>query len=161
MRLDRLWIRVPLYVGDRARVRPTEPATVQGLASSAPGTTFSARPITAPPSADPTSASVDLYYAIDATNPLLQPGERVSVTLPLASETEHTLVVPLAAVVRDLSGGSWVYERTDSVTFARRRIEVARVVDGSAVLAAGPAVGTAIVVAGAAELFGTEFGAGK
>jgi hypothetical protein len=54
-----------------------------------------------------------------------------------------------------------VYERTDSVTFVRRRVEVSRVANGHAILALGPKKGTAIVTAGAAELFGTEFGAGK
>ncbi|MEJ7811102.1 MAG: hypothetical protein WKG32_11885, partial [Gemmatimonadaceae bacterium] len=68
---------------------------------------------------------------------------------------------PAAAIVRDMSGGSWVYERMDSLTFARRRVEVARVVGGRAVLAIGPKAGTPVVIAGAAELFGTEFGAGK
>jgi hypothetical protein len=49
----------------------------------------------------------------------------------------------------------------DSVTFARRRVEVARVAGGVVVLSAGPKIGTRIVTDGAVELFGTEFGAGK
>jgi hypothetical protein len=47
------------------------------------------------------------------------------------------------------------------VTFVRRRVEVVRVADGRAVLSFGPKVGTPVVTGGAAELFGTEFGAGK
>ena len=43
----------------------------------------------------------------------------------------------------------------------RRPVEVRDVVDRVAVLARGPAPGTRIVTAGAAELFGTEFGPGK
>jgi cobalt-zinc-cadmium efflux system membrane fusion protein len=40
-------------------------------------------------------------------------------------------------------------------------VEVRRVVNSLAVLARGPAVGAKVVTAGAAEIFGTEFGTGK
>jgi RND family efflux transporter MFP subunit len=163
MRTDRLWVRVPVYAGDASRVRRGAPATVHGLGGAQTGPTFVAGAIAAPPSADASAASVDLYYEVRGTAGQLRPGERVGVTLPLTavSTSERSLAVPLAALVRDMSGGSWVYERTDSVTFARRRVEVARVADGYAILAFGPKKGTAVVTAGAAELFGTEFGAGK
>jgi hypothetical protein len=93
----------------------------------------------------------------------LRPGQRVGVTLTLTpgSASERGLTVPLTALVRDMSGGSWVYERTDSVTFVRRRVEVSRVTSGQAILALGPKRGTPVVTMGAAELFGTEFGTGK
>jgi hypothetical protein len=106
---------------------------------------------------------VDLYYELRGSAAPLRPGERVGVTLSLtsAATSERGLGVPLTALVRDLSGGSWVYERTDSVTFVRRRVEVARVANGYAILALGPKKGTSVVTAGSAELFGTEFGAGK
>jgi multidrug efflux pump subunit AcrA (membrane-fusion protein) len=103
---------------------------------------------------------VDLYYEVMGASQL-RPGERVGVTIPLSSGSRIGLSVPMTAVVRDMSGGSWVYERSDSTTFVRRRIEIERVVGGRAVLAAGPRPGTPVVTAGAAELFGTEFGAGK
>jgi hypothetical protein len=45
--------------------------------------------------------------------------------------------------------------------FVRRRIEVEDVIGAVAVLSRGPKPGTRVVVAGAAELFGTEFGPGK
>ena len=93
----------------------------------------------------------------------MRPGERVGITLPLtgASTTERGLAVPLTALVRDMNGGSWVYERKDSLTFIRRRVEVSRVSGSYAILAQGPKPGTPVVTAGSAELFGTEFGAGK
>lgn len=159
VRLDRLWVRVPVYAGDAARIARTGTATVHGLAGAQSGTTFRARPVAAPPSADPMAASVDFYYEIDGAT--LRPGERVGVTLPLSADTERALVVPLTAIVRDMSGGSWVYERIDSVTFARRRVEVARVADTRAILTVAPPSGTPVVTAGVAELFGTEFGPGK
>ena len=105
---------------------------------------------------------MDLFYELRTTG-MLRPGERVGVTLPLAGAAtgERGLSVPLTALVRDLNGGSWVYERKDFLTFIRRRVEVSRVNGGFAILAQGPKAGTKVVTAGSAELFGTEFGAGK
>lgn len=162
MRTDRLWVRVPMYAGDAMRVRRGAPASVHGLAGPGTGTVIAARPVTAPPSADASTASVDLYYEVSAPG-ALRPGERVGITVPLigAASGERGLSVPLTALVRDMSGGSWVYERKDSLTFIRRRVEVSRVTAGRAVLAHGPKAGTPVVTAGSAELFGTEFGIGK
>ena len=161
MRVDRLWVRVPIYAGDAAQFARNTEATVHGLAGAHSGPVLRALPVSAPPSADASAASVDLFYEVSAGAAQLRPGERVGVTIPLSSGGTVALVVPLAAIVRDMSGGSWVYERTDSTTFIRRRVEVSRVFGGRAVLAAGPKRGTPVVTAGAAELFGTEFGAGK
>ena len=69
-------------------------------------------------------------------------------------------VVDRAAVVYDTSGGAWVYVQVGDGRYDRRRVEVAEVVDGLAVLSRGPEVGAEVVVAGAVDLYGTEFGAG-
>ena len=74
---------------------------------------------------------------------------------------EQGLVVPWSAIVYDIHGGTWVYERTGVVVFARRRVELRRVVGSDAILARGPAAGTQVVTTGAAELFSTEFGPAK
>lgn len=163
MRTDRLWVRVPLYAGDARRIRRGAPATVHDLAGPQSGPVILAGPVTAPPSADAAASSVDLFYELRGPTGSLRPGERVGVTLPLATDAtaQRELVVPLESLVRDLSGGSWVYERRDSVTFVRRRVDVTRVSGAYAILASGPRVGTIVVTAGTAELFGTEFGAGK
>jgi hypothetical protein len=161
VRLDRLWVRVPVYAGDARRIVRGGEASVHGLTGAQSGPTLRATPVAAPPSADPAAASVDLYYEVREGGAALRPGERVGVTVPLVATEERGLVVPLSAIVRDMSGGSWVYERNDSTVFIRRRVEIARVVGARAMLAAGPKPGTAVVTAGAAELFGTEFGAGK
>lgn len=163
LRTDRLWVRVPVYAGDASRVRRGVPATVHGLGGPGTGATMSAIPVAAPPSADANAASVDLFYEVSGATGRLRPGERVGVTIPLTggSATGRGLAVPITALVRDMSGGSWVYERADSVTFVRRRVEVARVTGPFAILALGPKVGIRVVTSGSAELFGTEFGAGK
>ena len=79
--------------------------------------------------------------------------------LPLRA-SEKGLVVPDRAVLYDISGGTWVYEDRGDGTYARRRIEVARHAGDLAIVARGIEPGTKVVTAGAAELFGTEFGAG-
>ena len=46
--------------------------------------------------------------------------------------------MPWSAVVYDFHGGTWVYERTADRTYTRHRVVVRYVVDGIAVLDAGP-----------------------
>jgi len=52
-------------------------------------------------------------------------------------------------------------ERLERQELPDRRVEILRVEGDLAILARGPAPGTAVVVVGVAELFGTEFGTGK
>ena len=119
----------------------------------------SAKRVTAPLKADPTAASVDLYYELSGAGATLRPGERVMVELPLKS-TQQGLVVPEAAVLYDIHGDAWVYEDLGGNAYARRRVQIARHAGDRAVIARGIAEGVKVVTAGAAELFGTEFGAG-
>lgn len=70
-------------------------------------------------------------------------------------------VIPYAAVIYDTHGVTWTYTNPESLVFLRRRIRVDSIDGDRAVLADGPPVGTAVVTAGAAELFGAEFGVGK
>jgi RND family efflux transporter MFP subunit len=158
--LDRLWIRVPLYVGDWRAIDTGQEATIReyGQPPETPGR--SAVYVSAPPSADPLANTIDLYYEVDNSDARLQPGQRLSVTLPLQNE-DRQLVVPQTAILYDLHGGTWVYEEIGPQTFARRRVDVRYASDANAVLANGPPPGTKVVTDGAAELFGTEFGVGK
>jgi RND family efflux transporter MFP subunit len=160
IRLDTVWIRVPLYAGDIDAIDRHGPAGIVPLGAVATSSGTVAQPVTAPPSADPSTASVDLYYAVRNPGGALRPGQRVGVRVPLASAA-HSLVVPRAAVLHDAYGGSWVYEARDAHVFVRRRVSVVDLVDDLAVLDQGPPPGTRVVTAGAAELFGTEFGAGR
>lgn len=156
---ERLWIRVPVYGGDAGRFDLSADVVVRGLGGS--GTALRGVPVAAPPSADATAASVNLYYEIGGDGAgALRPGERVEVILPMNAPHQAALTVPLASLVRDMSGGSWVYVRVDSQTFTRQRVDVVRIFGDRAVIALGPPPGTEVVTAGAAELFGTEFGAG-
>jgi len=66
-------------------------------------------------------------------------------------------VIPYSAVIYDTDGSTWTYVNTAARTFVRQTINV-RVIDGStAILASGPAVGTAVVTVGGPELLGAEY----
>ena len=91
--------------------------------------------------------------------PVLAELERVMVEIPLKG-TQQGLVVPEAAVLYDIHGDAWVYEDLGSNSYARRRVQIARHAGNRAVVSRGITEGAKVVTAGAAELFGTEFGAG-
>lgn len=148
---DRLWVRVPVYVGDLPGIDATKKIAIDGL---------EAAPMAAPPSADPLTATGDLVYAVDNSKGGLRPGQKVTVPLPLKSD-EDSLVLPASAIVHDLQGGAWVYERVAEQKFVRRRVSVRHVTDGLAALASGPKAGAKVVVAGALEIYGIEFGHAK
>jgi RND family efflux transporter MFP subunit len=155
--VDTLWVRVPVYAGDARAVDDTQRATVRRLGETT--ARMSAVRATAPLQGDPSAASVDLYYALASHGGTLRPGERVLVELPLTT-TEQRFVVPDTAVLYDIHGATWVYEDLGGNAYTRRRIEVARHAGDSAVVRRGLSAGVRVVTAGAAELFGTEFGAG-
>jgi multidrug resistance efflux pump len=158
--LDSLWVKVPVFVGELAEVQRGAPAQVLDAARPREGAGRVARPVLAPPTADPNAASADLYYAFPNRDGAFRAHQRVAVSVPLRGG-ENALVVPWSAVVHDVQGGAWVYEARESRVFVRRRVQVAYVIGETAVLSAGPPVGTRVVTQGAAELFGTEFGTGK
>lgn len=151
-----LWVRASVFGSDMGNVRRADSATVRTLGEG--GVPRAARPVQAPPSANTVAGTVDLYYALDNRDRAFRVGQRVAVDLPLAGRTEG-LSVPSAAILRDIHGGEWVYQRTAPNTFVRQRIEVASESGGRALLARGLTAGAQVVTDGAAELFGTEFGA--
>lgn len=160
LRSQRLWVRVPVYAGELKLIDTTSAGRVGSLEARAGDTTLPTKPVSAPASANPLTSTVDLFYEVEGSGGTLKPGLRVGVNLPLRGEAE-SLVVPWAAIIHDIHGNTWVYEQIAQQTFARRRVQVARIAGGDAVLASGPKPGTKVVTDGAAELFGTEFGGGK
>jgi len=152
------WVRVAVYSGESGLLDPKALATARGIVASGPGQ--SAKPVSGPLTANATTMTVDWYYELPADF-AARSGERVAVEIPLVDGSAEKLVLPFAAVLHDINGGQWVYENIAPHTYARRRIQVARISGNIAVLASGPAPGTKIVTDGAAELFGTEFMTGK
>jgi cobalt-zinc-cadmium efflux system membrane fusion protein len=155
-----VWLRVPIYAGDIDTIDRRAPAEAVSLGAASGEGGVAATPIAGPPTADAATAGIDLFYSVANRDRKLQPGQRVSVRLPLRTRQE-SLVVPRAAVLYDALGGTWVYEARDGGVFVRRRVVLSDLIGDTAVLQQGPAAGTPVVTRGAAELFGTEFGVGK
>lgn len=159
--LARPWVRVPIYVGDLAELDRSKPGRVLPLGRAPGAVGVVAHPIDAPAAGRPEIASADLYFQLDSEATDMVPGQRVRVEVPLRGDGEPRPVVPQAAVLYDLQGGAWSYVDRGDHTYERTRIEVAYVDAGLAVLSLAPPDGTLVVTDGAAELFGTEFGAHK
>jgi len=160
--LSTVWVRVPLPVGDLDGLDRTVPAQVGKLAAS-PGTaSASAKPVAAPPSANPLAGTVDAFYELPNADGKLHPGQRLGVTVPLA-DTADSPTVPWSAVVFDSYGSTWVYEQTAPHAYARRRVSV-KYTDPAdsttAVLdaALAPKPGTSVVTAGVQQLFAAATG---
>ncbi len=170
--LDRLWVRVPVYVGYRNEVDIEQEAVIRELGKS-PQKAYAGNSettdddvdiaelgrstlIAAPHIADPNASSVDFYYEIENEGHRLYPGQRVTATLTMQAK-EKSLVVPWKAVLFDIHGFAWVYVETAEHTYERRRIEIKYIDNERAILAAGPKPGSNVVTNGAAELFGREF----
>jgi RND family efflux transporter MFP subunit len=162
VRVDTVWVRVPVYAGEARNIDPKAPARVLALGDPSDTEGTIAEPMPAPPSANARTAEVDLYYSMSNTGAgrRLRPGERVAVRLTRL-DAMTGLVVPTAALLHDASGGTWVYVVRGSGVYARVHVVVSDISGGLAVLATGPAAGARVVTDGAAELFGVEFGVGK
>ncbi len=159
--LSPLWVRVQVYAGDLTLVNNKISASVRMLSdfNGSSGEAV-AKPIDGPRTADPLNSSADLFYELPNRDSQFRPGQKVSVTLPFKQE-QTSSVIPFSAILYDIQGGTWVYENSTPLIYIRRRVELANVENGFAILKRGPAAGTKIVIEGAAELFGTEFGGAK
>ncbi|MDR4494625.1 MAG: efflux RND transporter periplasmic adaptor subunit [Nitrospirales bacterium] len=157
---DRFWIRVPVYVGALNEINRQQSARMELLGNLNGQMGFVANPVSAPPSSNPIAATVDLFYEVANSNKEWQLGQKVQVLVPL-QQTGESLVVPWSAVIMDIYGGTWVYNRRAPHTFVRERVQVSFIHGSEAVLASGPTPGSEIVIQGAAELFGTEVGFSK
>jgi hypothetical protein len=67
-------------------------------------------------------------------------------------------VVPYGAVLYDPNGDTWIYTSPKPRTFTRHPVTVDSIDGSQAVLSAGPAPGTQIVIVGTQELWGAELG---
>jgi cobalt-zinc-cadmium efflux system membrane fusion protein len=156
-----LWVRVPIYAGDIDKISKQEGATVQLLSDfSGSAKTIQAKRIQGPQTADAFNTTVDLFYEINNSSFEYRPGEKVSVRLAYQGN-QKGLTIPYSAVVYDIHGGTWIYQKTEETNYSRIRIEVERVENKKAIVKRGLKGGENIVITGAAELFGTEFGGGK
>ncbi|MCI0734154.1 MAG: membrane fusion protein MtrC [Methylococcaceae bacterium] len=158
---NKLWVRVQVFVNDLDGLDLTASARLGRLGASLNSGDREARPIpSAPRFADFDSSIVDLFYAVDNPDGRFRPNQRVGVEIPL-QEKSNGLLVPVAALLHDVHGNTWVYAQIDESTYARKRVEIRSGQGGMAVLAEGLSSADLVVTDGAAELFGSEFGVGK
>ncbi len=155
-----VWVRVPVYVGDLAAINVEKGAVIGQFGGQGSPRIFRASPVSGPPLSDPSSASSDLYFEIKNPERIFRIGQKVSVSLEKKSP-KNTLTVPWSAILYDYNGGTWVYVKKAPFTYSRSRVEMSHIIDGYAVLLRGLRPGDEVVVKGAAEIFGTEFGVGK
>lgn len=158
--LNLFWIRVPVYSGDLASIDTGQKAYISTMGDRSESALLPADPIQGPLLSNASTASSYLYYEIDNRNGELRNGQKVSVTLSMKS-TGKSIVIPYSSIVYDIQGGTWVYVKSESLVYTRVRVDLDHVSDDLAVLTRGLSQGDEVVYAGAAELFGTEFGVGK
>lgn len=65
-------------------------------------------------------------------------------------------IVPYTSVLYDLTGKTWVYVRSDELTFFREAVSIDTIHGDNAYLKEGPTAGTKVLAAGVAQVFGTE-----
>lgn len=95
-------------------------------------------------------------YEVSGADHGLRPGQRVQVRVPHPDSGKLQKVIPYAAVLYDPRGYTWTFMNPEPLVFVRHRIDVEFIEGDRAVLREGPATGTTVVTAGAAELFGVE-----
>ena len=83
---------------------------------------------------------------------------RIDVRTAAAESDGGNTVIPYAAVLYDADGAAWTYTSPKPLVFVRADITVDRIDGERAILAKGPAPGTAVVTVGATELWGVEYG---
>ena len=81
-------------------------------------------------------------------------------TAEMGKEGADGLSAPYAAIVYDISGGTWVYTMPEALTYVRQSVVVQGIKGDKAFLKSGPVAGTKVVTVGVAELYGTEKGVG-
>lgn len=92
--------------------------------------------------------------------PLAEARVRVR-TVTAAPDGGGRTQVPITAVIYDPEGVPWVYVPDGGHAYTRHAITIAQYAGETVDLSAGPGAGTPVVVVGAAELLGTEYGVGE
>jgi hypothetical protein len=86
---------------------------------------------------------------------------RLGIEVASVEDAAEGLVVPSGALWMDVEGRFWVYMNNEPNAYLRHEVDLLDDDGTRALLAAGPSVGTDVVIFGVPELFGTEVGVGK
>jgi len=77
-------------------------------------------------------------------------------TVMVSGKSETRKVMPYGALMYDTKGESWAFTSPEPLVYIRKPVVVETIEGDRVILSDGPAVGTAIVTVGAAELMGAE-----
>ena len=157
---DPVWVRVPVYVGDLAGIDLTKNAAVNPMVQTVSEDVLSAEPAKGAPTSNLSNVTSDIFYKLDNKNGNMRIGQKVLVSLTKKSGTGN-YTVPYSSIVYDIYGGSWVYVKAAAQTYTRKRVEISHVIDNNVIVLRGISAGDQVVISGAAELFGAEFGGQK
>lgn len=163
---NQVWIRVPLNERDMKMVARDQPAWVLPLViddeedsdDEEDGIFAELDDILGEDDREGTA----LYYLVDSPKTGLLSGEKVFVAVSLSESGELRKVIPYAALIYDVNGGTWVYTKEpNALAFIRYSVIVDYITDEVVVLTKGPPVGAEVVTVGGQELFGAETGVSK
>lgn len=84
--------------------------------------------------------------------------ERIGMQTDTVRDDGSGTVIPYAAVFYGPAGDTWTYTEPEPLTYVRAPITIDHFEGERVFLSDGPPSGTAVVIQGAAELFGTETG---
>lgn len=82
--------------------------------------------------------------------------ERIGIQTVQVREDGGRLVVPYGALLYDTKGNTWTFTNPSPLLYVRAKVTVEAIEGDRVMLSEGPAVGTAVVTVGAAELLGAE-----
>ena len=160
MNEDALWVKVPVYIGDMDELDLSLPARITLLDGRHSDSDLFVKPAALPPTSVPLAAAVDIYYVLPNAKHAFQTGQKVAAHVTIRGDAKQ-VALPWSAVVHDIYGGQWVYEKVGERTLVRRRVDVGWVDGEWAAIRRGIQPGAEVVVAGAAEIAGFEFGFAK
>ena len=87
--------------------------------------------------------------------------KRLGIEFEQVTKTGERLTIPYKALLYDPTGREWAFTSPEANVYIRAALKVETIVGDKVYLAQGPAIGTRLVTAGAAELYGIEFGIGR
>lgn len=151
------WVRVQLSPGELNAVDLSKSVLIMPLSATEGGASGSTARAVEPANDSEEPAGVIYFSRRKGGTPLVL-GQAVLAEFTLS--VSQRIVIPYSAVIYDQRGGTWMYTNPELLTFVRNAITVDYIVGDLAVLSDGPPEGTAVVVVGAAELFGVENGVG-
>lgn len=87
--------------------------------------------------------------------------EAVQVRTMPVQDTAGGAAIPTMAVIYSPDGAAWTYVMVGPRSYLRHATVINHITGTEAFLSSGPAVGTPVVIIGAPELLGTEYGVGE